>query len=64
MYASGKGVTQFAREFITRGADIQTEDLDSWTALLSAAKNGHLEVVELLIDHGANIEHRDMVRNF
>lgn len=61
MVAAGKGLTHFVREFIVRGADIHAEDFDNWTALLSASKFGHLEVVELLIGHGASIEQRDMV---
>jgi len=34
---------------------------DNWTALLNAAKQGFADVVELLLDNGANIEHRDTV---
>ncbi len=37
---------------------------DNWTALLNACKEGHAEAVSALIDHGADIEHRDIVRNF
>lgn len=35
---------------------------DSWTALISAAKEGHIEVVKELLENNANLEHRDMVR--
>lgn len=34
---------------------------DCWTALISAAKEGHLEVVRELLENNANPEHRDMV---
>ena len=34
---------------------------DSWTALLDAAKEGFAEIVLLLLEAGANIEHRDTV---
>lgn len=34
---------------------------DNWTALLCAAKEGHTAVCLELLDHGANIEHRDVV---
>ena len=33
-----------------------------WTALLYASWNGHLSIVEVLLDRGADINHRDMVR--
>lgn len=34
---------------------------DCWSALISAAKEGHLEVVKELLESSAYIEHRDMV---
>jgi len=34
---------------------------DNWTALLNAAREGFAEVVLLLLEAGANIEHRDTV---
>lgn len=34
---------------------------DCWTALISAAKEGHIEVVKELLENNANLEHRDMV---
>lgn len=34
---------------------------DCWTALISAAKEGHIEVVRELLENNANPEHRDMV---
>lgn len=35
---------------------------DCWTALISAAKEGHIDVVRELLENKANLEHRDMVR--
>lgn len=35
---------------------------DCWTALISAAKEGHIDVVRELLENNANLEHRDMVR--
>lgn len=58
--AASRGLLPFVRECLARGADIQAEDLDNWSALLCAAKNGHTDTVHLLVEHGANIEHRDM----
>lgn len=63
MVASSRGLIAFVRELISRGADIQAEDSDNWTALLNAAKNGHFDILQLLIEHGADYEHRDMVSN-
>jgi len=34
---------------------------DNWTALLNAAREGFAEVVLLLLEAGANVEHRDTV---
>ena len=34
---------------------------DSWSALLNAAKQGFADIVSLLLEAGANIEHRDTV---
>ena len=36
---------------------------DGWTALMAAASHGHREVVELLIQHNADINAKDEVRN-
>lgn len=61
MIAAGKGLTQFVRELLSHGAEVNAQDLDNWSALLCAAKSGHLDVVEILFENGAEIEHRDMV---
>lgn len=60
MVAAAKGLLPFVRELLTRGADVEAEDYDNWSALLNAAKNGHTELVRTLVEHGANIEHHDM----
>lgn len=64
MVAASRGLITFVRELISRGADIQAEDNDNWTALLNAAKSGHFDILQLLIEHGADYEHRDMVSCF
>lgn len=61
MVAAGKGLTQFVRELMSHGADVNAQDLDNWTSLLCATKGGYLEIVELLVENGADIEHREMV---
>lgn len=35
---------------------------DNWSALMFAAKNGALEISIELLERGASLEHRDMVR--
>ncbi|XP_055588849.1 kinase D-interacting substrate of 220 kDa B isoform X2 [Uranotaenia lowii] len=60
MLACGRGATNFVKELIARGADVQAQDLDNWSPLLFAAKAGHIDIVEILLDNGAEIEHRDM----
>lgn len=35
---------------------------DCWTALISASKEGHIDVVKELLANNANLENRDMVR--
>jgi ankyrin repeat protein len=42
---------------LTKGADVNREDEDGETALYLASEEGHVSVVEILIDKGANIEH-------
>lgn len=61
MLASTKGRSDFVRELLVHEADVNAEDADNWTALLCAAKEGHLDICLQLIEHGSEIEHRDMV---
>ncbi|KIN03524.1 hypothetical protein OIDMADRAFT_193240, partial [Oidiodendron maius Zn] len=44
---------------VERGADISTKDSDGDSALLAAARDGHLPVINYLINEGANIHHTD-----
>ena len=34
---------------------------DNWTALLNACQNGNLDIVRVLVEHGAQLEHADCV---
>ena len=49
---------EIVRLLSSSGADVNAEDDDSWTPLLNATKEGHLEVVKFLVDNGAKLEHR------
>jgi ankyrin repeat protein len=44
------------RTLIEYGAELNKRDEEGWTALHKAAKNGHVETVALLIEHGAELE--------
>lgn len=63
MLAATKGRSSFVRELLAHGADPNAEDSDNWTALLCAAKEGHTDICLQLLEHNADIEHHDMVRN-
>ncbi len=36
---------------------------DGWTALMRASREGHTAVVELLLQHGADLNVENIVRN-
>ncbi|MDQ7785419.1 MAG: ankyrin repeat domain-containing protein, partial [Desulfomonilaceae bacterium] len=42
-----------------RGAAIDATDTDHRTALMQAARYGHSGVVRVLLEHGADVNHRD-----
>ncbi|KAK5088796.1 hypothetical protein LTR05_003018 [Lithohypha guttulata] len=59
--AAGRGITAFVARLLPRVSDVDLVCTDNRhtkydTALVAAASNGHLEVVSLLLDHGADIE--------
>ena len=37
----------------------QVENTNGWTALIWSAKQGHLETVRILLEHKADLEHKD-----
>ena len=43
------------RDLILKGADVNIKDIDGWTALIWAAEKGHKEIVEMLLDGGADV---------
>ncbi|CAI8013361.1 hypothetical protein GBAR_LOCUS8486 [Geodia barretti] len=52
-----------AASLLNSGADIQTKDQVFWTPLKWASRNGHLQVVRLLISREAQLNHQDEVGN-
>ena len=47
------------KSLLARGANIETKDVMSMTPLLVAAKNGHRDIVRVLLDNGADINETD-----
>ncbi len=44
---------------VAKGADINAKDYNGTTPLHEAAWSGHKDVVELLVDNGANVSAKD-----
>jgi ankyrin repeat protein len=54
--AAERGEVEILQMLLPRGVDVNTPvSRDGWTALLSAIKNGHRSVVQLLVTAGANV---------
>jgi hypothetical protein len=49
---------EVARVLLAKGADADTKDLSDWTALIYAARNGQLEMIDLLLEHDAVIDRK------
>ena len=54
--AAEKGDANKVAKFIKKGADVNFSDNVGWTPLFRAAQKGHVEVVKMLLDAGAEIE--------
>ena len=59
LFLSSKGDVQGIEDLLAQGSDVNGGDFDDRTALHVAACEGHSEVVELLLKHGANFNARD-----
>ncbi|RWS07029.1 kinase D-interacting substrate of 220 kDa-like isoform X2 [Dinothrombium tinctorium] len=60
MIATECGLSKFVQELIARGADVNYQDGDDWTALMIAAKENQVDILSDLLEAGANVELRDM----
>ena len=47
------------KQLLDRGADINAQNITGFTALMWAAKNNNVPIVELLLSRGADIETKD-----
>lgn len=54
--ASENGYLETVQRLINSGAQIQTEEEGGQTALMRAAAGGHLPIVQVLVDKGANVD--------
>lgn len=59
MYASNYGFYEIAKVLLEKGATPNpSREFTNHPPLSAAADKGHLEVVKLLVDHGANVSHK------
>jgi ankyrin repeat protein len=52
--AALQGYVDIVRFLLENGCEVDTRNIDRDTALIDAVENGHVEVVKLLLIHGAN----------
>src|SRR5687768_13989856 len=60
MIASEAGCLRIVKELISRGADVDYQDSDNWTALMCATKEGRVDCANELLDAGASVDLKDM----
>eukprot|EP00252_Welwitschia_mirabilis_P004144 TRINITY_DN14367_c0_g1_i3.p1 TRINITY_DN14367_c0_g1~~TRINITY_DN14367_c0_g1_i3.p1 ORF type:complete len:437 (-),score=71.32 TRINITY_DN14367_c0_g1_i3:101-1411(-) len=59
LYLANKGDSEGIKDLLDNGMDVNSKDFDSRTALHVAACEGHVDVVNLLIRRGANVNAKD-----
>jgi ankyrin repeat protein len=57
-YWASLGNLAKVRQAIDSGHDVNLQGANCYTALHAAAENGHLDVIKLLLEHGARVEAR------
>lgn len=55
VYWSSLGDVEQVKNALNQGVDVNSTDEDGYSALQAAAENNYLEVVKLLVAHGADI---------
>ena len=48
-----------AKMLLEKGASIDIQNIDGWTALIWASRNGNIDIVETLLESGANVSIQD-----
>jgi ankyrin repeat protein len=51
--SSAKGKVESAKLLLDHGAEVDSEDINGWSPLFVATKHQHVEVVETLLERGA-----------
>lgn len=60
MYGSLYGCIEVVKALLDKGAKLDGQGDDGWTALICASWKGHNEIVKLLLDKGATLDWQDM----
>ena len=64
-YFCCKGMTSSVKRMLRmKSIDVEARrggEEDGWTCLMTAARNGHLDICRLLIDKGAHLEAKDII---
>ena len=59
MFASRMGHVEVVKALLSASANVNAQDENGWTALMSASLKGHVEVVKALLSAGADVNHQD-----
>lgn len=58
VYWASLGELAEVEKSLANGADVNSADEEGYSALHAAAENGYLDVVKLLVDKGADVQHK------
>ena len=57
--AAGNNKLELVKYFVSKGADIDSENEYGYTALIQASVEGYTDIVKFLLDNGANVDAAD-----
>lgn len=58
VYWASLGELAEVEKSLANGTDVNSADEEGYSALHAAAENGYLDVVKLLVEKGANVQHK------